>query len=119
MSLSPWILIPLLGVAGGIGSVLRVYLMRWHGALPFGLILTNTIAAACVGVALSAGDFPQGYLVIALAGFAGGLSTFAGVSKSAWEFWHNGRLVQMLLTLITNLLLPILALMLALWGFAG
>jgi fluoride ion exporter CrcB/FEX len=56
---------------------------------------------------------------VALAGFAGGLSTFAGVSKAAWDFWHNGRLVQMLLTLITNLLIPILALMLALWAFAG
>lgn len=119
MSLSPWILIPLLGVAGGIGSVLRVFLMRWQGALPFGLILANTIAAAFVGIALSRADLPQGYLVIALAGFAGGLSTFAGVSKAAWDFWHTGRLVQMLLTLITNLLIPILALMLALWAFAG
>ena len=119
MSLSPWILIPLLGVAGGVGSVLRVLLMRWQGALPFGLILANTIAAAFVGIALSGADLPQGYLVIALAGFAGGLSTFAGVSKAAWDFWHNGRLVQLLLTLITNLLIPILALMLALWAFAG
>lgn len=119
MTLSPWILIPLLGIAGGIGSVLRVYLMRWQGALPFGLILANTIAGAFVGVALGVGDLPQGYLVLALVGFAGGLSTFAGVSKAAWEFWHNGRLVQMLLTLITNLLIPILGLMLALRVFAG
>lgn len=119
MTLSPWLLIPLLGLAGGIGSVLRVLLMRWQGALPFGLILTNTLAAAFVGVALSLADLPQGFLVVAMAGFAGGLSTFAGVSKSAWEFWHNGRLVQMLLTLITNLLIPILALMLALRAFAG
>ena len=114
MNLNPWILIPMLGFAGGLGSVLRVYLMRWQGALPFGLILTNTVAAGLVGYLLSGSDLPQGYLFIAIVGFAGGLSTFAGVSKAAWEFWHNGRLVQMLLTLITNLLIPLLALMLAL-----
>lgn len=119
MTLNPWILIPLLGLAGGLGSVLRVFLMRWQGALPFGLILTNTLAAAFVGFLLAGYDLPQGYLLIAVVGLAGGLSTFAGVSKAAWEFWHNGRLVQMLLTLITNLLIPILALMLALWAFSS
>ena len=119
MTLNPWILIPLLGLAGGLGSVLRVYLMRWQGALPFGLILTNTLAAAFVGFLLAGSDLPQGHLLIAVVGLAGGLSTFAGVSKAAWEFWHNGRLVQMLLTLITNLLIPILALMLALWAFSS
>ena len=99
--------------------MLRVYLLRWQGALPFGLILANTVAAGFVGYLLARSDLPQGYLLIAVVGFAGGLSTFAGVSKAAWEFWHNGRLVQMLLTLITNLLIPILALMLALWAFAS
>lgn len=116
---NPWILVPLIGVAGGVGSVLRALLMRWQGALPFGLILTNTLAAAFVGLILGGVELQSSYLAVALTGFAGGLSTFAGVSKAAWDFWHNGRLVQMLLTMITNLLIPITALLLALWVVEG
>lgn len=115
MNLNPWLLIPLIGIAGGLGSIIRVFLDRWQGALPFGLILTNTLAAALVGVLLGGSDVPAGYLAIAIVGLASGMSTFSGVSKAAWQFWHNGRLVQMLLTLITNLLIPIAGLMLALW----
>jgi CrcB protein len=115
LTTSPWILVPLIAIAGGIGSVIRVYLMRWEGALPFGLIATNTLAASFLGYLFSGPGLTPDYQLVLVVGFASGLSTFSGVSKAAWEFWHNGRLVQMLLTLITNTLIPLTGMMLVLW----
>lgn len=108
-------LLVIIGIAGGLGSVVRAQLSSWRGALPFGVILTNLLSASFIGLIFTSWQVAPDYQVVALSGFAGGLSTFSGVSQAAWEFWHNGRLVQMLLTLITNLLIPLTALMLVLW----
>lgn len=110
-----WWLIPLIGLAGGLGSVVRALLNRWQGALHFGLLATNVLAGAFLGLVLDTANFDQALFTAGIVGFAGGLSTFSGVSQSAWEFWHRGRLVQMLLTLITNILFPVTALLLVLW----
>jgi fluoride exporter len=115
LTTSPWILIPLIGIAGGLGSILRVYLTRWNGALPFGLIATNSLAAGFLGYLFAGPGLSADYQSVLVVGFASGLSTFSSVSQAAWEFWHNGRLVQMLLTLITNILIPLTAMMLVLW----
>lgn len=104
----------LLALAGGLASVIRVLITNWSGKLPYGLILTNSLAAAFVGVVLSGpGLYPQ-TLAIAMVGVAGGLSTFSGVSKAAFEFWHRGRIMQMIFTLVLNLFLPLVILSLVL-----
>ena len=116
MSLNPITLTLLIGLAGGLGSVLRVYITRWEGPVPFGVILTNTIAAGFVGYIYS-GNLTEAYLLIAAIGFAGGLSTFSGIAKAGFDFWHTGRLAQIFISLAANIVVPLLALMLVMYWF--
>ena len=116
MSLNPITLTLLIGLAGGLGSVLRVFITRWEGPVHFGVILTNTIAAGFVGYIYS-GNLTEAYLLIAAIGFAGGLSTFSGIAKAGFDFWHTGRIAQILISLAANIVVPLLALMLVMYWF--
>ena len=116
MSFDPITLLLLIGLAGGLGSVIRVYITRWEGAVPFGVILTNTIAAGFVGYVYS-GNLTEAYLLIAAIGFAGGLSTFSGIAKAGFDFWHTGRIAQILISLAANIVVPLLALSLVMFWF--
>ena len=100
-----------IGLAGGLGATLRWQIVKWDGALPFGLFATNILAGAVAGFALSA-NLPSVWMLAAVVGFAGGLSTFSTVSGEAFIFYHRGRIVQMLLTLAINVLMPVLAMLL-------
>ena len=113
---SSFLLLGLIGVAGGIGSVLRVFIIRWEGVLPFGLIAVNTLAAMFLGWAYAV-NLTQDWLIIATVGFAGGLSTFSGMAKAGFDYWHTGRLVQIFLTLAINVVVPLVAMMLVLYLF--
>ncbi len=104
-----------IGVAGGVGAVIRWVLIRWSGVLPFGLFLVNILAGAIAGY-IYTHNWPFQWILIASIGLAGGLSTFAGVAKEAFEFYHRGRLAQMSLTLAINILMPILAMRLVMWA---
>jgi len=71
------------GVAGGIGAVVRFWLADLRGWLPWGTLLANTIASVVGGIAVV--YFSDASLrvteITLVAGFAGGLSTlstFAG-----------------------------------------
>ena len=110
---NPVLLTLLVGVAGGFGAVLRWLIVRWNGALPFGLFAVNILAGGFLGWVYSI-DLAPGWVTILVLGFAGGLSTFATISAESFMYYHRGRLVQMLLTLIINLLMPLLALLLVL-----
>ena len=110
------LLLGLIGVAGGVGSVLRVFIIRWEGVLPFGLVTVNTLAAMFLGWAY-AGYLTQDWLIIATVGFAGGLSTFSGIAKAGFDYWHTGRLVQIFLTLAINVVVPLVGMMLVLYLF--
>ena len=101
----------MIGAAGGLGAVLRYFMISWHGALPFGLIAVNVPAGGLVGFIYS-GNLTQDWLLIVAVGFAGGFSTFATMSAEAFDYYHRGRLVQMFLTLAINALMPVLAMLL-------
>ncbi|MFM1845124.1 MAG: hypothetical protein RI917_442 [Actinomycetota bacterium] len=104
-----------IGAAGGVGAVIRWVLIRWSGVLPFGLFLVNILAGAIAGY-IYTHNWPLQWILIASIGLAGGLSTFAGVAKDAFEFYHRGRIAQMSLTLAINILMPILAMRLVMWA---
>jgi len=110
---NPVILTLLVGVAGGLGAVLRWLIIRWNGALPFGLFAVNILAGGFLGLVYAA-DLAPGWVTILGIGFAGGLSTFATMSAEGFMYYHRGRIVQMLLTLAINVLMPVLALLLVL-----
>jgi CrcB protein len=103
----------LVGLAGGVGSVVRALLSRLDGWLPYGLFLANGLAAGVVGWMLAGPYFPIDYLTVLSAGFAGGLSTFSTAMKSSFDFYHRGRLFQAGLSMAGNLFIPMGALLLA------
>ena len=103
----------LIGLAGGLGAVLRSLLVRWDGWLPYGLIATNSLAASLVAWWLSGPTLTADYMIVVTVGFAGGLSTFSTVAKSAFDFYHRGRILQSLISLSANLFVPLGAVMLA------
>jgi len=111
---NPILLTFLIGVFGGLGRVARVFLMRWQGVMPFGLFLTNGLAALLIAY-FHSGYLVQDYLIIATVGLAGGLSTFSGISQAGFDFYHRGRIAQMLLTIATNIVFPLLLLTLVFW----
>lgn len=103
----------LIGLAGGVGSVIRALLSKLDGWLPFGLFLTNTLAASLIAWLVAGGELPSNYLEIASVGFAGGLSTFSTAMKAGFDFYHRGRLMQAILTTVGNVALPLVGVMLA------
>lgn len=99
----------LVGFATGAGSVIRAALSDWRGLLGWGIMCANTLAGAGMGILLAV-PIDGAVLVVMAVGLLGGLSTFSGVAGDAFFFWNRGRLVQLLLTLAGNLLLPLAAL---------
>ena len=104
-----------IGGAGGLGALARWLMIRWHGVLPFGLFLVNILAGAIIGYIYSIGITDELVTILSI-GLAGGLSTFAGVAKESFEYYHRGRLAQMFLTLAINTLMPVLAMLLVMWA---
>lgn len=107
------IVFALVGLAGGLGAVIRAILTSWNGWLPWGLFLTNSLAAGLVAWWLSGPTLTADYLLVITVGFAGGMSTFSTVAKASFDFYHRGRLLQSMLSLAANTVLPLLAVMLA------
>jgi fluoride ion exporter CrcB/FEX len=99
---------PILAASGGLAALVRAAITKWTGLLPWGLLIVNTVAAGLVGAMLSGPELNAQTHTILLVGVAGGLSTFAGVSKAAFDFWHRGRIIQTVLTLSLNLALPLM-----------
>ncbi len=99
----------LVGVAAGAGSVIRAALSDLRGLLGWGILTANTLAGAALGLLLAL-PMDASIATLATVGLLGGLSTFSGVAGDAFYFWNRGRLVQLLLTLAANLLLPLAAL---------
>lgn len=99
----------LVGVAAGAGSVIRAALSDLRGLLGWGILTANTLAGAGLGLLLAL-PMDSSIFTLATVGLLGGLSTFSGVAGDAFYFWNRGRLIQLLMTLAANLLLPLAAL---------
>ncbi len=96
-------------ILGGIGSVVRYLLGFWQGALPWGILLANTVASFVAGLALSAGEMEIALIV----GLAGGLSTFSTFAAQTYDLWANNKKVLALANSLLNLGIPAVALLTA------
>lgn len=99
-----------LSLIGGLAAVMRAFLSNWRGLLPWGILLGNTLAASSIGLALKL-ELPNALTTAIAVGLAGGLSTFSGVAKDCFDFYHRGRLAQSALNAFANLGLPTLSLL--------
>jgi fluoride ion exporter CrcB/FEX len=112
--MADWVIqLLLISAAGGLGAVLRSVITSYSGWLPWGLILTNSLAAALVGWWLAGPTLTKDYLLVITVGFTGGLSTYSTVAKEVFDFYHRGRIFQSTLTFFGNVFVPLGALMLA------
>ena len=96
-----------IGLAGGLASVLRLVLSRWHGWLPWGILLANTLASLALGLWLDGQGWGQ---PVAIAGFCGGLSTFSSVVAASGEYIRAGEWLKGLLYTALSFAVPFTAL---------
>lgn len=116
--LSPWT-IALVGIAGGLGAVLRLYAANWNGRLPWGILTVNTVASFLVGFTanyFAADATAESDIVlwasigaVVVVGFAGGLSTFSSFAAQTVEFFRNGQVARGIINTSLNLLITPLA----------
>ena len=100
----------LISLAGGVGAVIRLYLGKWIGKLPWGILLANVIGSLIVGLLGSNGNVMLATILII--GFAGGLSTFSSFVAQTVDFMRGRRLGLGLLNILANLLLSSTAVLL-------
>ena len=94
-------------VAGGFGAVLRLFLSRWGGYLPWGILLANSLASLLAGFLVWA--IPNAVAsAIVITGFMGGLSTFSSWAAATAEYWATKQRMRMILNWGLNLLLPMI-----------
>lgn len=99
------------GVAGGIGSVLRLLFSRWNGYLPWGILLANSVASLVAGFLVWVLPNPIASLVV-ITGLLGGLSTFSSWAAATAEYWMAKQRLRMVLNWGFNLVIPMLSAML-------
>ncbi|MEI6591538.1 MAG: CrcB family protein, partial [Actinomycetes bacterium] len=99
------------GVAGGIGSVLRLIFSRWSGYLPWGILLANSVASLVAGFLVWVLPNPIASLVV-ITGLLGGLSTFSSWAAATAEYWMAKQRLRMVLNWGFNLVIPMLSAML-------
>lgn len=103
-----WLILIGVAVGGGLGSVARMFLGRWHGrSVPLGILLGNTLASAIV--ALVASGAHDWLWAAVSAGLAGGLSTFSTWAKQTADLWADGRRGDAINNLLLNIFLPVAA----------
>ena len=112
--MSDFVLVLGVAVVGGFASVLRLALSKWHGWLPWGILLANSLAALALGLWLSGQGWGQ---PIAIAGFCGGLSTFSSVVAASGEYLRARQWLQASLYTVLSFAIPFTALTLG--AFVG
>jgi CrcB protein len=91
----------LVALLGGVGSVLRLYLGKLQGKLPWGILAANVVASAWVG--LMSESLNMMLATVIIIGFAGGLSTFSTFAAQTVDFLRQRRITQALWNLVANL----------------
>jgi CrcB protein len=99
----------LIGLAGGLGSVLRLFLASWIGKLPWGILTANTVASFVMGSTLMAIQANPMMSAIIVTGICGGLSTFSTFSAQTVEYFKAKQVWRGVLNFVLNFTLPALA----------
>lgn len=76
-----------IGVAGGIGAVLRLLLTKFDGWLPWGIMIANALGSFTVGF-IAQKDLGLIGLIVMI-GFAGGLSTYSAFVATTGEYLRS------------------------------
>lgn len=104
-----------IAIAGGVGSVGRVALARWVGALPWGILVANTLASFVIGLGLGIYAVNDTLAHIVAIGFCGGLSTFSTFSAHTVEYFKAKQIWRGVFNILLSFLLPTVAVLAAIF----
>lgn len=96
-SIPVWQSIPLVGIGGAVGCVLRWAISEactraWPGAAGLGTLAVNGLACFLMGYWVARPDgLTVPARVLLITGFLGGLGTVSAVAIESAQFWNAGR----------------------------
>jgi CrcB protein len=96
----------LVGLLGGLGAVARFWLAKFEGALPWGILIANSVAAMIGATALTLQGSTNPTTVLLVSGLAGGLSTFSTLISQTSGYWLAGNWRKGWLNLALNVVVP-------------
>lgn len=92
-----------IGLAGGLGAVIRLFAGQITGWLPWGILAANITASFVVGLAQQSAFWVLGFVLVN--GFAGGLSTFSAFVAQTGGFIRGRNLLQAAVNTLATLAL--------------
>ena len=105
MQLNPFLLLTV-GLAGGVGAVMRYALAAIQGWLPWGTLIANTVASA-FGAAIVVFFDSASFLEVSLvAGLAGGLSTLSTYAGQTYQMLRTKQLAQAVVYTMASFVIP-------------
>lgn len=115
--------IVLVGIGGGMGSVLRYmtssFMTKYFpSAFPWGTLSVNVLGCLLMGVLLSLGE-RQSWMnndlrLLWLTGFCGGYTTFSTFASENIQLWQSGQILTVIAYTIASVLLGLVAVWLGL-----
>jgi|SRR5690554_645455 CrcB protein len=115
--------IVLVGIGGGMGSVLRYmtssFMTKYFpSSFPWGTLSVNVLGCLLMGVLLSLGE-RQSWMnndlrLLWLTGFCGGYTTFSTFASENIQLWQSGQILTVIAYTIASVLLGLVAVWLGL-----
>lgn len=115
--------IVLVGIGGGMGSVLRYmtssFMTKYFpSSFPWGTLSVNVLGCLLMGVLLSLGE-RQSWMnndlrLLWLTGFCGGYTTFSTFASENIQLWQSGQILTVIAYTIASVLLGLVAVRLGL-----
>lgn len=105
------VLLLAVALAGGLGAVIRLFVGRWRGRLPWGILLANTLAGLILAflqvISLQIDD--SFLFAVVFVGLCGGLSTYSSVAADTGNYLKGRAYGKAVANLAANLGIPLVA----------
>lgn len=105
------VLLLAIALAGGLGAVIRLFVGRWRGRLPWGILLANTLAGLILAflqmISLQIDD--RFLFAVVFVGLCGGLSTYSSVAADTGNYLRDRAYGKAVANLAANLGIPLVA----------
>ena len=105
------VILAAVALAGGLGAVIRLFVGRWRGRLPWGILLANTLAGLILAflqmISLQIDD--RFLFAVVFVGLCGGLSTYSSVAADTGNYLKDRAYGKAVANLAANLGIPLVA----------
>ncbi len=105
------VLLLAIALAGGLGAVIRLFVGRWKGHLPWGILLANTLAGLILAIlqVISLQIDDSILFAVVFVGLCGGLSTYSSVAADTGNYLKDRAYGKAVANLAANLGIPLVA----------